>query len=127
MSTNRVTRKVANKIDIVLVGGLIVIGVLIYLWYASDEHTYGVFAEITVDGISHTTVDLSQDRVFTIETLPGVYFEVRNGAVAFIVNDCPMQICVRRGFISQVGESVVCLPKRSVITIIGTYFDIIGR
>ena len=37
--------------------------------------------------------------------------------------DCPTQDCVHTGQISRAGQSIVCLPSRIVITLVGTNTD----
>ena len=38
-------------------------------------------------------------------------------------SDCPTQDCVHTGQISRAGQSIVCLPARIVITLVGTNAD----
>ena len=38
-------------------------------------------------------------------------------------SDCPTQDCVHTGQISKAGQSIVCLPARIVITLVGTTAD----
>ena len=38
-------------------------------------------------------------------------------------SDCPTQDCVHTGQISRAGQSIVCLPARIVITLVGTSAD----
>ena len=38
-------------------------------------------------------------------------------------SDCPTQDCVHTGQISKAGQSIVCLPARIVITLVGTSTD----
>ena len=38
-------------------------------------------------------------------------------------SDCPTQDCVHTGQISRAGQSIVCLPARIVITLVGTSTD----
>ncbi len=33
--------------------------------------------------------------------------------------DCPTQDCVRTGTVSRAGQSIVCLPARIVVTVVG--------
>lgn len=43
-------------------------------------------------------------------------------------SDCPTLDCVRTGVISRAGQSIVCLPGRIVVTLVGTQtdFDVIA-
>ncbi|MFR4337598.1 MAG: NusG domain II-containing protein [Lachnospira pectinoschiza] len=37
--------------------------------------------------------------------------------------DCPDKLCVKTGMISKTGETIVCLPHRVVVEIIGAAAD----
>ena len=114
-TSQQAKRSFIRKQDVFLVVGLILVGLGLYFWTVPGNG--GAYAGIIVDGAAQLSFDLSGDQVFSIDTLPGVYFEIRNGAVAFIESDCPVQICVRSGFISHPGQRAVCLPKRAVLFI----------
>jgi hypothetical protein len=49
----------------------------------------------------------------------GSYLEISGGRVRMIDSACPDKLCVRSGWISRQGESIVCLPNRVVIEITG--------
>ena len=46
-------------------------------------------------------------------------YEVRDGGVCFVQADCPDKICEKAGLLTRVGETAVCLPRQTVITVIG--------
>ena len=46
------------------------------------------------------------------------YLEVRDGRVRMVDSACPDKLCVKTGWISSPGESIVCLPNRVVIEIV---------
>jgi hypothetical protein len=54
-------------------------------------------------------------------TIPGFagdsYLEISDGRVRMIDSACPDKLCVKTGWISSPGESIVCLPNRVVIEI----------
>ncbi len=45
------------------------------------------------------------------------YLEISGGRVHMIDSACPDKLCVKTGWISRPGESIVCLPNRVVIEI----------
>ncbi len=45
---------------------------------------------------------------------------VKNGEVIMTSADCHNQICVRSGPISKVGQSIICLPHRVSVEIVGS-------
>jgi hypothetical protein len=46
------------------------------------------------------------------------YLEVRDGRVRMVDSACPDKLCVKTGWISSPGESIVCLPNRVVIEVV---------
>lgn len=59
---------------------------------------------------------LSDDQTVS---LPGNEIVIKNGKVFVRSADCKNQICVHHAPISQVGETILCLPNRVSITIGG--------
>ena len=62
---------------------------------------------------------LAEDGVFGLEADPSIRFEIRDGAIRFIESDCPDHICENAGFLSRRGDTAACLPRRTVLTVIG--------
>lgn len=62
---------------------------------------------------------LEEDGVFGLEADPSIRFEVKDGAIRFIEADCPDHICEDAGFLSRRGETAACLPRDTILTIIG--------
>ena len=83
----------------------------------------GSVAEITVDGQVVERIDL--DRVtegytFTVEDKWGSNtIQVEPGRIRVLEADCPDQVCVRQGWISDEVTPIVCLPHRLVIQVSG--------
>lgn len=46
--------------------------------------------------------------------------EVGDGKIRVIDADCPDKIDVKQGYISNIGETIICLPNKMVIEIKGT-------
>ena len=76
-------------------------------------------AEIWSDGVLVETVELSVDRVLTVEGKNGTnVVTVSGGRIAVTEADCPDHHCVERGYCSG-GAQIVCLPNRLVIKFLG--------
>lgn len=55
----------------------------------------------------------------TVEGYSGEsYLEILDGRVRMVDSDCPDKLCVKTGWISSPGESIVCLPNRVVIEVV---------
>ena len=77
-----------------------------------EERTYtnnGITLTVTANGIIEQDAQTG-DRTETL-------------GVRVVESDCPTQDCVHTGQISHAGQSIVCLPARIVITLVGTNTD----
>ena len=109
--------------DIIIITGLIVIAIVVYIFLSRDnrEDVPSVFAEILVTNTGYVhTISLEEDRIFNISEREDVYFEVRDGHIAFIKSPCPDQVCVGTGFVSRVGimRFAACLPEGLILSIV---------
>ena len=109
-----------TKKDIILIVIILSIGVSllgIHQWIFASCSSTVIYAEITsVFGVE--TVCLDEDRIFYIEMVPDILFEVRDGQIAFIKSDCADQICVRTGFLGRTGQMAACLPNGMIMFIL---------
>ena len=46
--------------------------------------------------------------------------EIKDGRVRMIEASCPNHLCIRQGWISLEGQSIVCLPNKVVVRIEGS-------
>ena len=75
---------------------------------------------ITLDGVCIRTIDLrtAPDEEFTVESDCGFNtVSIESGRLHITAADCPDQICVQSGWLTQTGLPLVCLPHRLVITL----------
>ena len=81
----------------------------------------GAEAVVTVDGATVAALPLSEDAVLTVGEGQGFsnVVEVSGGRVRVSDADCPDRLCVRTGWVSRDGESIVCLPHKLVLTVRG--------
>ena len=80
----------------------------------------GNVAEVSVDGQVIRELPLTEDAVFDIDGLDGNNHLIIKDGMCFIEEaDCPDKLCVKQGKISEVGQSIICLPHRVVVTIKG--------
>lgn len=111
-------RKLWFHSDIIIVFALLAVAALVYFIYPAffkqDDKPY---CEITLDGKVVMTVELSKNKSFSLQELPNVVFEVKDGAIAFTNSDCPDKICVHSGYLHQAGQSAACLPNHTAISI----------
>ena len=100
---------------------VICLGVTALLWLHMPQ---GQVVEILQDGTCIQTIDLSavqEPYSFTVEDAHGGCntILVEPGRICIAEADCPDQVCVRRGWLSDSAAPIVCLPHRLVIQVIG--------
>jgi hypothetical protein len=118
-------RKFFNRADIFIIAGILAAAVVFFFAYKLYYTRGGnVYAQILVDGNVVMNVDLAKNATFSVPGHSNVVFTVQNGAIAFTKSDCPDQICVRTGFISQPGQMAVCVPNHMSIRIVSNKLDI---
>jgi hypothetical protein len=84
------------------------------------HHSNGVpEAVLRVAGKEHKTFNLSEAQTYTYKDPDGDInvIEVKNGKIGITYANCPDQLCVRKGFISNVGDTIACLPHKLVIEV----------
>ena len=109
---------VQRKRELFLVLGLLLIGgILALLLYPRDT---GYAIQISVDGNELATYPLAVDRTIPITGVNGENLLVIENGFAWITEaDCPDHLCEKMPKISRVGETIVCLPHRVVVTVLG--------
>ena len=95
-----------------------------------DSGSGARFARVTRDGVLLEEIDL--DKVdapysFTLEDGSGTNTVlVEPGRICISEADCPDQICVKQGYISDGTVPIVCLPHKLIIEITGAEGDLDG-
>jgi hypothetical protein len=101
-----------------------VIAVLLALFAAlalwlSGRSAAGQVANIYVDGVCVRSVDLSklkEAETYTVETEGGQnVIRIEPGRICVQEADCPDQVCVQAGWLTDSAAPIVCLPHRLVI------------
>lgn len=64
--------------------------------------------------------NLSEEKTVALRgSFGNVKVQIRQGKVAVVHADCPNRICMRTGWRSLAGESIICVPNRLVVRILG--------
>lgn len=110
-----------NKHDFVLIAGILAAALLIFLGIRlfKGQGDAPLYARIVVDGEEIARLPLSENREYTVQLENGEYnlVIVSDGKVSVTSASCPDGVCVRTGRIDSVGDSIICLPHRLVITV----------
>ena len=108
-----------NKSDIKLVVILFVAitGIFIYINVTKEK---GSMAEVYYEDKKILTIDLSIDDEYTVDgELGDVVIEVKDNKVRVKSENSPRNICSKEGFIGDSSRTLICLPNKIIIKIIG--------
>lgn len=106
-----------HKADILLILSLFLV-FLAAVIITSALRTRGESVEITKNGEYLMTVSLAEDGEYKIGE--GNILVIEGGEAYMKSADCPDGTCISVGKISLVGESIICLPNRVSVTVIGS-------
>jgi hypothetical protein len=114
-----------KKWDIIIIILLILLSFIpeIILGTMMGKNYDNTYAEITVEGKLYKKILLSEHRgeeEFKVKTEDGYNLIVlKDNSIAIIDADCPDKVCMKPGFISKPGESLVCLPHKLMVEVKG--------
>ena len=110
-----------TKIIVLLLAGAVAASAAVLL--LRDGSAPSPTARITRDGVLLEEIDLEtvdQPRSFTLEDGSGTNtVQVERGRIRVSEADCPDQVCVNRGWISDGTVPIICLPHKLIIEIVG--------
>lgn len=101
--------------DIVLIAVLVVAPVLsLSAIWSNDQRNDEVF--IYQHNKLVEVQPLNQDRVLSITNMR---LAIENGRIRVLESDCPRHICIHSGWISNPGQTIVCVPNKTIIEVKG--------
>lgn len=113
--------KLFKKGDIAVI--LVVLVAAALFWFFRTQQTDRLEAVITVNGETVETIDLStvkEKRIIELDTDPKVVIAAENGAIYFESAECDDKLCINCGKLSRKGDTAVCLPAKTVVTVSGS-------
>lgn len=101
--------------DLILAAAIILIAaaILAFQFFSQSDGEHRV--EVTVDGESFGTYDLSEDQTVEINDTNRLIIE--GGEARMEWADCPGQVCVNHRAVERDGESIICLPNKVVVSV----------
>ncbi len=112
-----------KKADLYLLAGCLLLALLSFFLYKIYYHEEGSTVVITVDGTERQRLPLDEDIRFSIpgseDANPNV-LTIRDGFASMTEAYCPDKLCMHQKKINKKGETIICLPRKIVISIDGT-------
>lgn len=118
--------KLIRKGDIAVILAIFLVAAV--LWFFQSRQADKLEAVISVNGEIVETIDLAsvkEKTTFELGTEPKVVIAAENGTVYFESADCDDKLCVSCGKLSRKGDTAVCLPAKTVVTVSGSDIDIL--
>lgn len=108
--------------EILIICIIVILSVFLFLLFKIFSRD-GKIAVITIDSEVIRTINLQTqaNTVFVPDKLENVIIEVNGGKIRVLSSDCTDKICMHNGFISKVGESIICMPNKLIIEIRSNY------
>lgn len=105
------------KLDILIVATIIFISLITSLIISLTKEQ-GNLVVVKIKNEEIASYQLNIDGKYSLNN--GTNILVIEDNYAWVEEaDCPDELCIKRGKISNVGESIICLPHRLIITIEG--------
>lgn len=104
-----------NSMIILLIVCILCLGFIFFNRHINSNNN-DLWAIITIDGqiISVRNLTNAKDEIFIINDIT---FEIKDNKIHFLENDCENQVCINTGYISELDDIAVCLPKKTSIEI----------
>ena len=119
-------KKVRN--DLFLIGILVLLAVGALLWFCLRRQKDNLIVKIYYHQELIQEIELStlvEPKEYVVEAQNGsVVIIIESDGVFVLSSDCPDQICVHQGKITQSGQTITCLPNRVSIQLVGKDVDI---
>lgn len=116
-----------KKADILLIGGIIAFGCVLGLVILLTQHK-GNIVQVRVDGTIIENLQMTGNLTYEINGVNGgTNLLIIQGGEAWVEEaSCPDGLCKNMGKISQVGQSVICLPNKVVVEILDKEGEVSG-
>ena len=93
-------------------------------FFLRSEDAGNAKVEIWKDGVLVQELALDEDKNIDVEYEYHNIISIQDRKVCILESDCPGEDCVHSGWIGSVGRSIVCLPNRVEVRIVGVQDDV---
>ena len=106
--------------DLVLIGGLLALSATLFFMLIARPQN-GRTVEVTVDGVTVASLPLDADTTYIIDGADGGRntLVIVDGKATVTDATCPDGVCVRHRAIDKAGQSIICLPNKVVVRVVG--------
>ena len=118
---NTVSKVKKYRLDVIVIAAILILSLSVLLIVTLTRKD-GAIVRIEVDGETVKEYPLAFNLDYTVKDGANV-IRIKDGQAYMIHSDCPDHTCERTGKIRYVGQTIVCLPNKVTVTIIGEQSD----
>lgn len=116
--TDTEQRRKSLRFDIILIAALLIISLCAVLATVCSREN-GSYAVVRIDGREVARYSLAEDGEYTLGGGTNKLC-IKGGEVYMTYADCPDRTCVSTGRVRYVNQSIICLPNKVSVVIIGS-------
>lgn len=106
-----------KKNDFLLLLGILAVAGTFWMFYVIFGARGAGMVKVTVNGEVFGTYSLYEER--EVQIYDGNVLWMHDGVAEMKTADCPDQVCVKHQCISKNKETIVCLPNKVIVEIVG--------
>lgn len=106
------------RFDIIVIASVLLIAIAVLL-IVNLTKKEGAYVEVTVDGNKVATYELAVDGTYPLNNGTNT-LTVKDGYAYMSHSNCPDHVCENTGKVKHVGETIICLPNKLTVTVVGT-------
>ena len=110
-----------HRVDIIVISSFLLLS-LIMLGVTQLTQEEGSVVQVTVDGEVVGEYSLLKNGIYSLNGGTNT-LTIQNGEAYMSYSNCPDHVCENTGKIKHVGQTIICLPNRLTITIVGEITD----
>lgn len=118
-AVNRPPRLTLCRGDFVAAAVIFLAAAALLVYFALGRHGEAAAVQVWQDGVLQAEYPLAVDREFVVGGGYHNTVRIENGRVCIHDADCPGQDCVKSGWQEESGRSIVCLPNRLELRLVG--------
>lgn len=112
-----------NKFHLIRSFEAVVIGIILFGGIAAilimNRSGSGSRTAVIRGGDVRYELSLDEDGLFRFDGIDAE-FEVKNGRIRLTKVSCPDKICEKTGYIGSSGQSIICVPNKITVTVVGS-------
>lgn len=112
-----------KKRDLYLIIGIVIVAAVCWAILMLLQNEHGDQLQISVNQEVYGVYNLNEEQVIAIGDTN--ICEITNGSAVMLKGECPDQVCVHSKAIKKTGQTIICMPNKVVLEIIGISSEMI--